>query len=191
MFSETRYAMNGDLRVAYRASRASSSRHRVRPELADVLRDSEGWIVWFQWWFSGLQIGWQLFGFEWVVDPAAVRAGARSAFQDEQHLARFCCAFGGNRSRACVLVAGGRVLVDRSMNHVAVSDAGDQAARSRDRLRRIGDGHRPAGWAMSGNSRCRRVRSGVSGFGAFQVFRCRRGSSLVQSVERPCHIDLL
>ena len=45
MFSETRYALNGDLRVAYRASRDRSSRHRVRPELVHELRGLSGATV--------------------------------------------------------------------------------------------------------------------------------------------------
>jgi hypothetical protein len=39
VFSETRYAMNGELRVAYRTSR-EGARHRVRSELVHVLRAS-------------------------------------------------------------------------------------------------------------------------------------------------------
>ena len=45
MFSETRYALNGDLRVAYRTSREGRSRHRVRPELVHLLRASAGAAV--------------------------------------------------------------------------------------------------------------------------------------------------
>ena len=50
MFSETRYARNGDLRVAYRASPEGRARHRVRPGVVQNCEDIpeqpsiQGWI---------------------------------------------------------------------------------------------------------------------------------------------------
>jgi hypothetical protein len=45
MFSETRYALNGDLRVAYRASREGERDIVFRRELVHVLRGSSGAAV--------------------------------------------------------------------------------------------------------------------------------------------------
>ena len=45
MFSETRYALNGDLRVAYRVSPEGPRDLVFHPELVDVRRDPDGVTV--------------------------------------------------------------------------------------------------------------------------------------------------
>ena len=109
----------GVLRPVHRARRPIRPQPRVTP-------GSEGWIVWSRCRFGwGSPVGSQLFGFEGFVDPAAVRAGARLAFQDEQGLAHSVAGPAVvDLAPACLLESTVR-LVDRPLNSITDADTGD------------------------------------------------------------------
>src|SRR3954469_23489357 len=67
----------------------------------------------------------QLFGLEVVVDPCAVRAGAGSALQDEQHFAHAVAVFAMNDLVITGLLQSAVRLVDGPLNLVAAADARD------------------------------------------------------------------
>src|SRR4051812_48064797 len=65
----------------------------------------------------------QLFGLEVVVDPCAVRAGAGSALQDEQHFAHAVAVFAMNDLVITGLLQSAVRLVDGPLNLVAAAGA--------------------------------------------------------------------
>ena len=70
-------------------------------------------------------VGWQRFGFERVVDPGAVGAGAGSALEEEQHLAHSVTGLAVvDLAPACLLKSTVR-LVDGPMDRIAVADTVD------------------------------------------------------------------
>ncbi len=84
---------------------------------------SERRIVWFRWRFGWRPpIGWQLFGFEGVIDPGAVGAGAGSALEEEQTLAHSVAGLAIVDLASACLLESTVGLVDRSLNPVAAAD---------------------------------------------------------------------
>ena len=70
-------------------------------------------------------LGWQLLGFERVVDPGAVWAGAGPTFEDEQHLAHPIAVLAVGDLPPASALESTMCLVDRSMYPIAVANSCD------------------------------------------------------------------